>query len=70
MAETTVRVADMSCGHCVAAVQTALEGVEGVTGVEVSLDTKLAHVSHDGGMDSAALERAIEDVGFTPEVEG
>jgi copper chaperone CopZ len=68
MSETTVRVADMSCGHCVASVQTALENTAGVTGVEVHLDTKLAHVSHGVGLDISALERAIQDVGFTPEV--
>lgn len=69
MSETTVMVADMSCGHCVASVQTALENVDGVTGVEVHLDTKLAHVSHDAGLPASTLEDAIRDVGFTPEVQ-
>ena len=70
MSETTVKVADMSCGHCVASVQNAVENLDGVRGVVVSMDTKLAHVQHDDGLDIATLERAIEDVGFTPEVQG
>ena len=70
MSETTVKVADMSCGHCVATVQSALENVEGVTAVEVVFDTKLAHVQHEESLGPAVLERAVEDVGFTPEVQG
>jgi copper chaperone len=69
MNETNVRVQDMSCGHCVATVQTALEGVDGVESVDVSLETKIARVCHVGEMDTYALESAIEAVGFTPEVD-
>lgn len=69
MRETTIKVADMSCGHCVATVQTALENLDGVSRAHVSLETKLANVQHDEGLAPAALERAIEDVGFTPELQ-
>jgi copper chaperone CopZ len=41
MKETRLVVPDMSCGHCVATVQRALESLEGVEAVDISLDTKL-----------------------------
>lgn len=68
MNETILRVADMSCGHCVATVRSALENVDGVESVDVSLDTKLARVSHHGEMDPYRLKAAVEATGFTPEV--
>ncbi|MCJ7630455.1 MAG: heavy-metal-associated domain-containing protein [Longimicrobiales bacterium] len=69
MNETNMRVADMSCGHCVATVQGALEKVDGVESVQVSLDTKIARISHRGEIDTAALMGAVQAVGFTPELD-
>jgi copper chaperone CopZ len=68
MNETILKVPDMSCGHCVATVENALEQVDGVEGVEISLDTKIVRISHFGTMDPFALSEAIESVGFTPEL--
>lgn len=69
MNETVLKVPDMSCGHCVATVENALEQVPGVERVEVSLETKIVRVSHFGSMDPYALSEAIQSVGFTPELE-
>ena len=69
MNETILKVPDMSCGHCVATVENALEQIDGVEGVDVSLDTKIVRVSHFGSMDIYALTEAIESVGFTPETD-
>jgi copper chaperone CopZ len=69
MNEIVLRVQDMSCGHCVATVKAALERVEGVEAVDVSLDSKLARVGYYGEIDSWALMAAVEAVGFTPEVQ-
>lgn len=41
----TMIIEGMSCGHCTARVQQALEAVEGVTGVVMSLENKSAVVS-------------------------
>jgi len=68
MNETTMTVQDMSCGHCVATVQGALEQVDGVESVHVSLETKVATVFHHGEIDRYALEEAVQAVGFTPEL--
>ena len=70
MNETILKVPDMSCGHCVATVQGALERVEGVESVQLSLDTKIAHISHYGEIDTFALMGAVQAVGFTAELDG
>ena len=67
MNETSLTIPDMSCGHCVATVQTALEGVAGVESAEVSLETRVARVHHHGEMDLHRLLQAVEAVGFTPQ---
>ena len=67
MNETILKVPDMSCGHCVATVENALEQVHGIERVDVSLDTKVVRVFHRDRIDPFALSEAIESVGFTPE---
>jgi copper chaperone len=67
--ETILKVADMSCGHCVATVENALQQVDGVNGVDVSLQTKLARVYHEGDIDTYALLAAVKATGFTPELD-
>jgi len=54
----------MSCGHCVAHVTSALQGVQGVTSVHVDLATKSAAVEGDV-LDDAELKAAVDDVGYT-----
>ena len=70
MNETIMRVPDMSCGHCLATVQGALERVDGVESVQVSLESKIAAISHFGEIDIYALMAAVQAVGFTPESDG
>ena len=59
----TYTVPDMSCGHCKAAVTAGLEGVPGVRGVDVDLDTKLVVIRGDE-LDDDALRVAIADAGY------
>jgi copper chaperone len=66
MTEITYTVPDMSCGHCRAAVTAELEGVAGVEGVDVDLDTKLVVVRGDE-LDDAALRAAIVEAGYEAE---
>lgn len=59
----TYRIAEMSCGHCKAAVTEALAGVAGVTKVEVDLETKL--VSIEGTcVEDAEVRSAIDEAGY------
>ena len=61
----TVYVDGMMCMHCVAHVKKALEGIEGVKNVEVSLENKNAVVSSDKEIAPSVFEKAIVDAGYT-----
>ncbi|MCK4178066.1 heavy-metal-associated domain-containing protein [Aciditerrimonas ferrireducens] len=65
MTETTrtYTVPGMSCDHCTRAVSGALEGLPGVTKVEVDLATKLV-VVEGADLDDGALRAAIEEAGY------
>lgn len=66
MTETTIKIEGMSCGHCVARVEKALKGIEGVTDAKVDLGEKKADIEFDPSKaDEAKLKEAIEDVGYT-----
>lgn len=56
---TTLSVPDMSCGHCKASVEAALNPLAGK--VEVDLASRTVHT--EGG-DVAAMLRALDKIGF------
>ena len=61
----TLNVKGMSCGHCVARVEKALQGIEGVSDVAVSLEAEVATVEFDPG--KAGLDdfkAAVADAGY------
>jgi copper chaperone len=61
------RVDGMTCGHCVHAVITELNVLDGVTDVYVSLvpgATSTVEVSSDVSLDVAEVEAAIEAAGY------
>ena len=68
MPELKVKVEDMSCGHCVAAIKGKVERVPGVTGMEASLETKVVTVEFEGDVDQGAVITAVQDAGYTPEL--
>ncbi len=57
-----LKIEGMMCEHCVGRVKAALEAVDGVKTVEVSLKRKTATVS--GSADYAALVAAVEKAGY------
>ena len=59
----TLRVEGMHCEKCVARVTQALEGVDGVTGANVSLEDASADVEGHG-FDAGALVAAVQEAGF------
>ena len=59
--EKKIVIEGMSCGHCSARVEKALNGLDGVT-AHVDLEAKTATVS--GSADDAALRKAVEDAGY------
>lgn len=59
----TLKIDGMTCTHCAAAVQRALEATEGVQSAEVSLEEKRAVVAGKG-LDVAKLVAAVDAIGY------
>lgn len=72
MTTTTLKIAGMTCGHCVASVQEEIGELDGVTAVDVDLTAggvSTATVTSESELDPAQLRAAVEDAGYT-QVEG
>lgn len=59
-------VADMTCGHCVRAITSAVRTV--APGAVVSVDLAAHRVTVSGASDVRAVAAAIADEGYTPVV--
>jgi copper chaperone len=70
MKETRMNVPDMACGHCVAAIRSALETREGVEEIDVYLETKTVKVRAISELEEDDLVGAVRAAGYSPEVEG
>lgn len=63
MERETLTISGMSCGHCVAAVRRALDGLEGVRAEHVEIGQ--AQIVRDPGRVSReAVAAALEEEGF------
>ena len=60
--ETTLKIEGMTCGHCVRAVQNALEAVPGATVEAVQIGEARVRIIGEGTQD--ALKHAVEAEGF------
>ncbi|MGC5049111.1 heavy-metal-associated domain-containing protein [Micrococcus porci] len=72
MTTTTLKIAGMTCGHCVASVQEEIGELDGVTAVDVDLTAggvSTATVTSESELDPVQLRAAVEDAGYT-QVEG
>lgn len=58
---TTYSVPDISCQHCVDAITTEVNKVQGVTDVNVDLDSKTVSVT---GGEADAVVAAIDEAGY------
>lgn len=64
---TTLDVTGMTCGHCVSAVTTELERVEGVKNVSVELHSEGASevtVLSDAPLEESVLRAAVDEAGY------
>lgn len=59
----TISIEGMSCGHCTARVEKALNALNGVTAT-VDLDAKTATVQLTGAVSDEALKNAVVDAGY------
>ncbi|WP_255350209.1 heavy-metal-associated domain-containing protein [Methanosarcina sp. 1.H.A.2.2] len=65
--QETIKVEGMSCGHCVMRVKKAIEGLEGVKKVDVSLENKQAVVEFDEGItDVVKIKDVVKETGYEP----
>ena len=60
----TMIVEGMSCGHCTGRVQKALEAVEGVASVEMSLEGKSARIVLNKEVPEEELKNAVTEAGY------
>ena len=66
MTEKTLRVPDMHCGHCKAAVESELSKLSGVKRANADVEKGTVEVSYDESWVSAEqLKSAIEEAGYT-----
>ncbi|WP_252723099.1 heavy-metal-associated domain-containing protein [Treponema phagedenis] len=63
MESTTIKIEGMSCGHCSARVEKALNALEGVTAT-VNLEKKEATVQYPESIGIDSLKKAITDAGY------
>ena len=66
---TTIELAGMTCGHCVATVEKALLSVDGVRSATAALDSQSAVVSFDPLVaDLPAIRQAVRSAGYLPQL--
>ena len=61
---TTIKIKGMSCNHCVMAVTKALNAVDGVANVKVSLEAGEATFEEKKPVDMAVVKEKIKKAGF------
>ena len=58
-----MKIEGMTCGHCKAHVEKALNALEGVS-AEVSLEEKAAYLTLANEVEDAILKQAVTDAGY------
>jgi len=67
MQTVSLEVSGMSCGHCVAAVEKALNGVEGVDSMKVEVGKATVMLDPNVASVDEILE-AVEDAGYEAKI--
>ena len=60
----TIRIKGMRCGHCVASVTSALNAIDGISEVNISLEKSEATFNQSKDVPMAAIKKAIDAIGF------
>jgi copper chaperone len=63
---STFNVPDMTCGHCVKSITSAIK--EAVPAAEVSCDLNTKVVTVTGPHDTAQIKDIIQEAGYSPEL--
>jgi copper chaperone len=64
MTTTTYRVEGMTCGHCVAAVESEVGAIAGVTSATADLASGRLDVTADQDVDAAQVQAAVAEAGY------
>ncbi|WP_040156399.1 heavy-metal-associated domain-containing protein [Mobilicoccus massiliensis] len=64
MSTATYTVTGMTCEHCVASVKEEIGEIDGVTGVDVDLDSGRVDVTSDSDVDRSTVEAAVTEAGY------
>ncbi|MFF6879084.1 MULTISPECIES: cation transporter [unclassified Streptomyces] len=64
MPATTYAVSGMSCGHCKATLTQVIGELDGVSGVEVDLDSGHVTVTGSAEPDDAVIAEAVDEAGY------
>ena len=68
MAEKTVTVPNIACGHCVATIERTLGDLQGVEGFSVDQESKQVTVQWtEAGINWEQIATHLRDVGYPPE---
>lgn len=59
-----VKIEGMSCKHCVQAVTEALQKLDGLENIKVSLDNSSASFENTKNIDEQTIKNAIIQIGF------
>lgn len=61
---TRVTAPDIVCGGCASAIKKALGGVEGVSSVDVNVETKAVTVEHESKVGREKIIETLDRAGF------
>lgn len=67
MSATTVKATGLTCNHCAMSVSEELQEIENVNDVNVEVVSggeSTVTINHDGDLDAAKVEAAIEEAGY------
>ncbi|MED4402926.1 copper chaperone CopZ [Metabacillus fastidiosus] len=65
MKNITLNVSGMSCGHCVKAIEAAVGKLDGISSVEVHLETGKVDVAYEEvKVNPEAIKEVIDDQGY------
>lgn len=64
MQQETLNIPNISCGHCVAAIENELKDLPGVHKVSGSVDTKQVTVQWDSPATLEGIRKALEEINY------
>lgn len=67
MKETIFYIPNISCGHCIRAIQQELGDMDGVEGVKGDPVSKRVTVRFADPADRSAMVSSLEEIGYPPE---